>query len=103
MSVKAYRIESKQIKGRVWTSAVQNPTFNYSHDDNIRLFLTSRALSEQLSDDGCGVFSIHVDSLKEAIKTAETLGLTEQVLENLKADLKYAEKKKTQRIDYECY
>lgn len=104
MSTSAYRIEKRDIDGRIWNSNVSVPTFNFSHDVEVRNFLIARAVSDQLNENG-GRFTIHINSLKELFSEVEVGNLNPSIdiLYNLRADLEYAEKVGTLSVEYEIF
>jgi hypothetical protein len=104
MSVRAYRIETKTVKGRDWTSSVKTPTFNCWNDFDLFNFLRNHEETvDQTNSEGCGTLSINIDAIKEAIKKAKVLKIDKDVSKNLTNDLAVAEKNNDETIDYDCY
>jgi hypothetical protein len=97
MSVRAYRVNK--------IDAEQDDTFNLWHDDDAKLkeFLFADDVWEALNDDGCGLIELPVWKLKEAVKKHKALKITDYTLKNLKNDIKWAEKKDEEYIQYYCY
>lgn len=94
MSARAYRINNIDIE--------DNPSFNLWHDKNLMDFLekidaivTGENTEEKIE--------VEVLALKKAIKQAKKLKLEEYVIEAIKADIKWAEKKNDTYVQYYCF
>lgn len=104
MSVRAYRMEHKTIKGRVWSSHAQSNTFNCWHDTDLNNFLRNHEdTSDQTNSEGGGVICVSLKALKQAIKKQKELKYDDDVLKKLKEDLEIATKEGEEYIDYDCF
>lgn len=104
MSVGAYRIETKTIKGRIWSSPVSRPTFNCWNDFKLTLFLRDHEDTvDQTNIDGCGIICVSKIAIEESINNQKELEYSDNVLESLKADLKVLEEGGEEYLDYNCF
>ena len=85
MSVRAHRVKKLEY---------DKCSFNLWHHQELAEFLD---IYEQLDDDGCGLATVGIEKIKEAI---ETLQLEPQVVESLKEDIAYAEKNGDDSVMY---
>ena len=102
MSVNAHRVEYKTIDGRLWSSRAKEATFNCGQDFKLKCFLENESVGGGLNDSGCGIFTVTIDSLKEAIDKADVLEISEEALVNLKKDVEILELSTSSIIDYDC-
>ena len=94
MSVRAYRVNSKDIE--------QDNSFNLWHDKEIMDILEDNGELDHQTESG-GSIVVSVDSLKDIIKAIESDKDYESTIEMLKGDIKWAEKKGDTEVEYECY
>ena len=93
MSVRAYRINKIDTK--------ENNTFNLWHDNKLKDFFdTEYGLFESMTE-GCGITELPVKALKRALK--EVKGLEKYIKEEIEDDIKWAEKKGEDYIQYYCF
>ena len=98
MSIRARRINKIDYE--------KSETFNLSHSEEIRDWLTSNTDAlEHLNFDGAGIFEISVTQVKELIEHLKTID-NEDVkydIGRLAADAKWAEEKREEYIQYYCF
>ena len=94
MSVRAYRIEKIET--------TENPSFNLWHDTDVMEFLQNIGEYHNfMGDDDYGFLEISVATLKILIKDFK--GLDSDIKEQLREDIAWAESKKEDWVQYECY
>ena len=104
MSVRAYRMEHKTVKGRTWSSHAQSETFNCWHDTDLNDFFRDHEdTSDQTNMDGCGTICVSLKAIAQAIKKQKKLKYSDSVLQSLKKDLEIATKEDEEFIDYDCF
>ena len=97
MSIRAYRVNKIDTE--------ESDSFNLWHNEDRKLrdFLFEESHWEALNDDGCGLIEVEVEQIKKAIKKHKELEIEDYTLENLKKDVKWAEKNGDDYIQYYCY
>ncbi|MHB8084388.1 MAG: hypothetical protein ACYDHZ_00985 [Dehalococcoidia bacterium] len=100
MSVLAYRvIEIKRAEAPSFKLGENTELLDYISADNDDL----ADPYDQLNNEGVGMVSVSVRVLKKAVKAAENLKLSPEVVAALKADIAWAEAQDVPDIQYDCY
>lgn len=95
MSVRAYRV-NKVVRE-------ETPTFNLWHDTKFLDFIERESVSDFGLNENSRQIEVPVETLKTALKQAEALKLDEDHIEQIKADIKYAEKVGDNWLLYDCF
>lgn len=94
MSVRAYRVNSKDIE--------KDNSFNLWHDEKIMDFLEDGGYLDNYNENG-GSLCLSVEALEQIIEEIKDDKEYESRVESIKNDIKWAKEKKDTEIEYECY
>ena len=90
MSIGAYRVNQIELGGE---------TFNLWHDEKVAEYLDNKGYFEQLNMDLCGFIDIPVTALEAMLEIADD----DEVKNNIKIDIAFANENKKEYLLYECF
>jgi hypothetical protein len=97
LSIRAYRVV-------VVTKLADNPTFNLTNDQQFLQFLNEEMdFTSYLNSQWSGISEVPVSVLKKAIKVSKKLGISDNTVEQLRQDIKYAKLEGNSNVLYECF
>lgn len=90
MSIGAYRVNQIELGGE---------TFNLWHDEKVAQYLNDNGHFDSLNADMCGVMEIPVTTLEAMLEIADD----DEVKNNIKIDIAFANENKKEYLLYECF